>query len=616
MANVIFLSLPKLAMSCLRSSQPRKATIADKGVWPVLPVKTLLNPIHRQTCITGIYQASHTNQRYFDCLYRPALNAFARLVQQLPASEVDHHAAPGGLLDHALESTLNALQIRRAHMLPADAPPEDVSRNEALWTYAVFAATLLHDVGKIAVDQQITLHDRRKRPLSESWSPFTGYMDQLGRWYAVEFRRDRDYALHQRTAALLVPKILPAEGLAWLNTNIEVFAAFSAAITGHPDEAGVLGQIVSEADQLSVARNKGAIHGMGQGTYMAARTKPLHEKLLTALRIQLDRNELALNRPGAAGWLTDEGLWMMGTRTVSTLRQHLTEEGHSGVPSSNSRLFDILMQHGMVIANENDQAIWRIRVTQADWKPNPFTVLRFRPEKIWPLVDHRPFVFSGQIEIVANPTTEDEEISGTAESENRVELPTQVPGNLDCPISEEPSQSEPNPDHKLVYGPWPSTSDTQNTTSSSDLNRLHRNPGTLTNDQPTYSPTQNTINDNQSKGRVFYDWLIQGLQQGRIQYNHVDAVVHVVEEGVLLVSPEIFRQFLKQFPEYESWNNVQKQAQRLRLNHKTPEGTNIHTYKVTGDNRRPSLLKGFLITDTAMLFGEKIPKPNPYLKTT
>ena len=41
----------------------------------------------------------------------------------------------------------------------------------------------------------------------------------------------------------------------------------------------------------------------------------------------------------------------------------------------------------------------------------------------------------------------------------------------------------------------------------------------------------------------FMEWLRTGIGQGRIPYNEKDARVHVVPEGVLLVTPNIFKDF-------------------------------------------------------------------------
>ena len=49
--------------------------------------------------------------------------------------------------------------------------------------------------------------------------------------------------------------------------------------------------------------------------------------------------------------------------------------------------------------------------------------------------------------------------------------------------------------------------------------------------------------------RHFIGWLQQGLSDGTLRVNQAGALVHFVDEGMLLVSPRIFREFAKNFGE-------------------------------------------------------------------
>jgi hypothetical protein len=94
--------------------------------------------------------------------------------------------------------------------------------------------------------------------------------------------------------------------------------------------------------------------------------------------------------------------------------------------------------------------------------------------------------------------------------------------------------------------------------------------------------------------------------------NQVDARVHRVAEGLLLVSPGLFKDF--QAATGVRWEQAQKRFQRLKLHRKTPQGTNIHTYIVAG-KRRTGRIKGFLVPDIdAVLPNLDAPSPNPYLR--
>lgn len=76
----------------------------------------------------------------------------------------------------------------------------------------------------------------------------------------------------------------------------------------------------------------------------------------------------------------------------------------------------------------------------------------------------------------------------------------------------------------------------------------------------------------------------------------------MVAEGVLLISPAIFRDFASQVPDTGTWENVQKRFLKLKVHVKRPDGTNVHRYRVTGE-RRQSVIKGILIEDAGRVFG-------------
>jgi hypothetical protein len=79
----------------------------------------------------------------------------------------------------------------------------------------------------------------------------------------------------------------------------------------------------------------------------------------------------------------------------------------------------------------------------------------------------------------------------------------------------------------------------------------------------------------------------------------------MTKQGLFLVSPAIFRQFDK-----EKWSYAQKRFTKLKLHEKNTNGTNIHEYLITGPKKR-SMIKGFLITDTANVFpGIELPSIN------
>ncbi|WP_038032982.1 TraI domain-containing protein, partial [Thioalkalivibrio sp. ALE28] len=284
------------------ASQPPTGTPRE-GLLPVQTAEQLLQVPHRQALLRQIANLLALPAGCSSEYVVSAIERYAAFVQAAPASEVHHHSGRGGMLDHGLEVVLKALQIRRGYVLPPRAEPERLSHEADAWSYGVFSAAVLRDVGKPVVDQEIVLYDTLGNRLGR-WEPWHGQME----------------------------------------------------------DAGALGQILLQADRESVARNLGG----ESSDRLPTPTKPLHEKLMTSLRHLLSSEDLPLNRNGAAGWRTESDLWLVSKRAADALRAQLREEGHSGIPSNNDRIFDTLQEHGLLVAN-GDRAIWRARVAGDGW---------------------------------------------------------------------------------------------------------------------------------------------------------------------------------------------------------------------------------------------------------
>lgn len=549
------------------------------GLLRLFAASELLTQGSRPGLLRQIDRLLSVPRSHLESLFHVTIVRYASFVQQLPASEAHHHAGAGGMLDHGLEVLTNALALRRGYLLPQGAEPERLARTQDLWTYAVFTAALLHDVGKAAVDQRVLLFNTRKRPLG-IWDPWQGPMDQTNAWYRVEFVRGRTYGLHERVAPLLARFIVPATGLSWLASDRDVLAAWVATISGDRDRAGVLGEIVARADGESVARNLGA----GESARLVtARATPLHEKLLTALRYLLDEGELPLNRNGAAGWLVGDDLWLVSKRTADALRAHLIREGHDGIPTGNDRLFDVLQEHGVVSPN-GERAIWRARVAGESWA-HELTMLRISATRVWSDIERRPAQFAGTVTAVES-ISDAANVEQTAQRD-RTQAHDTLPPDDPVPASQEAKSAQ-------------SGEESASKESTSDVREVNE----------AGKGAEST--ESSAAGQQFLAWLQDGVATRRIQVNTVTARVHLVSEGVLIVSPGIFRDYAAKHPEFD-WSSVQKRFQKLKLHRKTDGGTNIHRYSVVGARKR-SFINGLLIPDTAVVFGTlPPPSPNPHL---
>ena len=584
-----------------------------KNTFYIFKGSRLLGP-HKRT-IADIKSTVGLSNKFWNTLYLNTLINLAEYVQELPASESHHHSGRGGLLSHTLETTLNALRIRRGKLLPPNSDAETVTKFKDVWTYAVFTSALCHDLGKPITDMSIDLLDKNKK-VTDKWSPFHGPMSSYkeGREYKIQYRRNRIYASHERASALYAHHIVPVVGLEWLASNQEVFFYWTNILTGHFEDGGAIGKIIHEADKRSVASNL-AGDQVGSTSEMAAITsrKPLHQRILTSLRYQIDEGMLPLNRDGAAGWIEDEKLWIVVKRAMDQVRDHMTHEGQTGIPARNDRIMDELQQYNLLIPN-GDKAVWKCQVFAPGWtKAHELTMLCLSVDKVWPSADAVPHTFEGTVtplnqaaDISTEESIETPAASTSIDTQPKDSVPT-YEDKISDPMAPEPHYSD-RPEIK------PPTIDFSSLASSGPFIESDNRPDTQDTKKTLYETKAVTDGDAQSMqteqapvsdGKEFLNWLRDGLHQRKFQVNDVNAKIHMTKQGLFLVSPAIFRQFDK-----EKWSYAQKRFTKLKLHEKNTNGTNIHEYLITGPKKR-SMIKGFLITDTANVFpGIELPSIN------
>ena len=124
--------------------------------------------------------------------------------------------------------------------------------------------------------------------------------------------------------------------------------------------------------------------------------------------------------------------------------------------------------------------------------------------------------------------------------------------------------------------------------------------------------------------RRFIGWVQQRLSEGTLRVNEAGALVHFVDEGMLLVSPRIFREFAKRFGEdggcdpadtpgeSDIGKSIQRQVFRAGWHLRADKGVNILTYQVMRGDRPVSRLSGVVIRNPAR-FVKPVPPVNPLL---
>lgn len=555
---------------------PPTVNVAE-GYLPVESAHRLLAADHRCQLLDRIWQYTALSHAQFIQLYLNPIHRYAEQVQQLPASEMHHHAYLGGMLDHGLELVACSLKLRQSYLLPTGAAPEDQAAQTDAWSAGIAYGALLHDVGKIAVDLLVERQDGRL------WHPWQGPLDQP---YRFRYLKGRDYHLHGAAAGLLYTHILDRPILDWLSGFPPLWASLLYVLAGQYERAGVLGELVMQADRVSTAQNIGG----NPKKALQAPTHSLQHHLITGLR-HLVQHELKLNQPGAAGWLTQDALWLVSKTVTDKLRAYLLSQSIEGIPSSNLAVFDELQSHGLVESTPEGKAIWTALVAQGNWQQS-FTFLRLQPALIWGNED-RPEAFSGTVSIAAHDHSTD----------------TQIPTPAPETVTPRSGQSQPQPDPTALE-------DADYLGTLLDMFELEEPEAS---DAPSESALETSTLPSDNPGQAFLNWVKEGILSHKLIVNDRKARIHTVCGTLFLVTPGLFQRYAQEYPgisqrtdqDIEDWRLVQKHFEKLNIHRKRDNGLNIWTCQVQGP-RKKSILKGYLIGEPTSLL-ESIPPNNPFL---
>lgn len=538
----------------------------DTSTFPILDAEQLLRITKTTQHARLIGQLSGLPTEAIEQLVDPLLRKFAESVQLCPASQAHHHAGPGGMLVHGFEVAEFALRRRKGYLLPQGGRPEDIQRDEHVWSYAVLVGALLHDIGKPIVDLQITVQfaDGRR----ERWNPLGPPINAIGAaFYEIDFCRDRQYGLHTRVATLMFGIIVPEIGRNWLAQNRTVITQLSAWLVGETFRAGNIGEIAGLADSDSVAANL----RLPPVRLPTVRDIPLIDRLMQGLRyILASGRDLPLNRDGAAGFVTQDGhIWLLVPRTLEVLRGFFVTIGYGGMPAQNERVYDTWQEHGAVLV-VNDRAVCRIRVAGAGFE-HRFTAVRMPLHALY-APRHYPQPFGGDISLVDDAEILDEppndELPNAAESVVQpvgTSSPSIPPAPLAPVARAVPTLPGEGLDALLAQlengaPPLPSNTDSPN------LRHIGTLPRTLAPPAPPSmtSPPDATARVNDGAAR-FLAWLEIRLKAQSLAINCADAPVHVVDDGqLLLVSPRLF-QIYAESDEKSAWSAAQKDLVKSKV---------------------------------------------------
>lgn len=221
---------------------------------PVLTYEKALLAAHRKDFINKINEIMDFDVNDKSTLVNPLYHCTAQYMQLLPETKNSYFAQLGGFLDHALERTAIAVRITR-ELFVTESPEDSLSAQQSLWMYAMFSASMLFGIGKLATDFCVDLHDINEKYL-KSWSALEGDMlAQDAHCYDYRFEPVVAKEFQNRMTLLMARQIMPEAGFKWLASDNEVFAVWLALLDEDAAGAGTLGPILIRADAMAINRD-------------------------------------------------------------------------------------------------------------------------------------------------------------------------------------------------------------------------------------------------------------------------------------------------------------------------------------------------------------------------
>lgn len=580
-----------LAKLLLKKKQIETTTLPASKYLIAKTGSSVLNVPSRQAIIKKIKRTFSVTESVWNDHYSYAIERFAEIAQELPASEIHHHSKEGGLVDHTLEAVFAGVRVTQGYILPPNSEAEKISAASDRWRFGVFISILAHDLGKVVTDLEVVYRTSEQQPFCK-WHPWYGNIPP-GAEYTFRYRERLkisriDKSLHEKATMSLLPNLLTKKATFWLFDDYELIGQIFNTITHSTFGGGVVSEIVRKADSSSVSKNLGADTGVGSNY---SKNIPLHEKIITSLRYLIQDGELKRNRPGAALWVYKDETWVVSKPAIEAAQSKLLNEGHKGIPKNVVRLFETLREHGLLIPTAEGNSVWTATINDYsnNWEQN-LTFLRFKNEIIWP--NSEPEQFKGSITPVdknGKPINEELEVDKRPE-EKAVDIES-LPANRYITKESENSESIEDKKEKVTITP-------------------KSKPSTLK-PKVVAEIKKETVSQkkiNQIPDNDFFAWMLKEVGSRKLRVNEQRALIHVIDNYIALVTPKIFISFLTHNPikasiyksragEMATHKYLQKEIEALNINKKSMKGENIHTLFVEGPHKQTTL-KVYLLDRT------------------
>ena len=216
----------------------------------------------------------------FRQLYQTTLYRFAEFCQAMPFSESDFNTAHG-FIERQLKLAIAVLKLRRGFLFPKNAGTEQISAEEAQWTYALFSGSLLKDLYQLQSNREVHLHQASGENIG-TWLPLSGSLYEKNIYYSMKFVPKYTALNTDILMAALSGRICPSEAVDWLFSNSHLFEKWWSVMLHQASQENDIEKIIQ------VAAEKTGITLLGQS---ASTDKPdLRADFIKCLIVGIKQN--------------------------------------------------------------------------------------------------------------------------------------------------------------------------------------------------------------------------------------------------------------------------------------------------------------------------------------
>jgi len=173
---------------------------------------------------SGIYQST----------YEKTLYNFAEICQSMPYAE---NGSLYSLLQRQLNICIAALRLRQGKLLPENAEPENMAKEEPQYSYAIFTAGLLYGLDKIQHNRKIKFYNAKKEACRE-WHPLNISLYAEDRWFDVQWISCEKSEILPRAVfnCIIAMTIIPPKIMQWMSANTKLVPLWWNAMTSETSE--------------------------------------------------------------------------------------------------------------------------------------------------------------------------------------------------------------------------------------------------------------------------------------------------------------------------------------------------------------------------------------------